>query len=351
MGVNEKSDIENLEKYFSIYFRHNLLKMAATVTKSLVSPSQNSAKRKQATPSLGVQLLTAGSAACFADLITFPLDTVKVRQQVQSSISITYQGDMGAVVKSRGVFGTLSSIARFEGIQALYCGLVPGLQRQMVFSALRIGLYERVRNTYMELCGVEGGLGWGMLGVRMLAGVTTGSLAIMVAQPMDVVKIRMQAAGGGSQYSRVTDAYINIAKKEGLSEGLYRGLAPNIVRNGIVNVCETVVYDVVKESFIASRLMQDGIVCHFSSALVAGFTATLVASPVDVIKTRYMNSSQGQYRNVIHCAVKTARQEGAVAFYKGFTASCMRIVSWNIVLWMTYEQLKKTVNMVYSNRD
>ena len=27
---------------------------------------------------------------------------------------------------------------------------------------------------------------------RMLAGVTTGSLAIMVAQPMDVVKIRMQ---------------------------------------------------------------------------------------------------------------------------------------------------------------
>ena len=35
---------------------------------------------------------------------------------------------------------------------------------------------------------------------RMLAGVTTGSLAIMVAQPMDVVKIRMQA-GAGAQVS------------------------------------------------------------------------------------------------------------------------------------------------------
>ena len=47
--VNKKSEIENLEKYFSIYFRHNLLTMAATVTKSLVSPSQNSvqSKRKQ----------------------------------------------------------------------------------------------------------------------------------------------------------------------------------------------------------------------------------------------------------------------------------------------------------------
>ena len=35
------------------------------------------------TPGLGVQLLTAGSAACVADLITFPLDTAKVRLQVK----------------------------------------------------------------------------------------------------------------------------------------------------------------------------------------------------------------------------------------------------------------------------
>ena len=35
---------------------------------------------------IGVQLLTAGSAACFADFMTFPLDTVKVRQQIQSNI-------------------------------------------------------------------------------------------------------------------------------------------------------------------------------------------------------------------------------------------------------------------------
>ena len=32
---------------------------------------------------LGVQLLTAGTAACIADLFTFPLDTAKVRLQVR----------------------------------------------------------------------------------------------------------------------------------------------------------------------------------------------------------------------------------------------------------------------------
>ena len=49
-------------------------------------------------------------------------------------------------------------------------------------------------------------------------------------------------------------------------------------------------------------------------------------------------------RNVIHCAVKTARQEGLAAFYKGFAPSCLRIVSYNIMLWITFEQLKKGVN-------
>ena len=88
-------------------------------------------------------------------------------------------------------------------------------------------------------------------------------------------------------------------------------------------------------------------VCHFCGASVAGFIATLFASPVDVIKTRYMNSSSGAYKTVFHCALQTGRQEGLAAFSKGFSASAMRIISWNIVLWTSYEQLKKALNTHY----
>lgn len=38
--------------------------------------------------SLGMKLLTAGTAACIADLVTFPLDTAKVRMQVNVSIQM-----------------------------------------------------------------------------------------------------------------------------------------------------------------------------------------------------------------------------------------------------------------------
>eukprot|EP00092_Neocalanus_flemingeri_P036129 GFUD01039334.1.p1 GENE.GFUD01039334.1~~GFUD01039334.1.p1 ORF type:complete len:321 (+),score=64.38 GFUD01039334.1:51-1013(+) len=319
--------------------------MEATVSTTDPSPAvkQVSIQLKQvsSTPGLGVQLLTAGTAACIADLFTFPLDTVKVRQQVQ--------GEGGAsALQGRGVVGTLSYIAKHEGPRALYSGIVPGLQRQMAFSAIRIGAYESVKNKYMEMSGVTGG--FQMLGVRIAAGVTTGTLAILVAQPTDVVKIRMQAAGNTKQYKGVFDAYVTIKQTEGLKNGLYRGMMPNIARNCIVNVGETVVYDAAKDGFISGGYMKDGIGCHFASAVVAGVTATLVASPVDVVKTRFMNSPRGKYRGAIHCAMQTASKEGWKAFYKGFNASCLRLVSWNIVLWLSYEQIKIAVKEQYKSK-
>ena len=79
-------------------------------------------------------MLTAGTAACIADIVTFPLDTAKVRLQVQGE-----GGAAGAGGGKRGVLRTLGHVVKTEGVTALYRGIVPGLQRQMAFSAIRIG--------------------------------------------------------------------------------------------------------------------------------------------------------------------------------------------------------------------
>ena len=99
---------------------------------------------------------------------------------------------------------TLTHVVRSEGVSALYRGIVPGLQRQMAFSAIRIGLYEDVKQWYMGSLGVTNPHGVEMLGVRTLAGVSTATLAILAAQPTDVVKIRMQAGARTGQYRSVT---------------------------------------------------------------------------------------------------------------------------------------------------
>lgn len=46
--------------------------------------------------------------------------------------------------KYRGLLGTVATIAREEGLSALWNGIIPGLHRQCIYGGLRIGLYGPV---------------------------------------------------------------------------------------------------------------------------------------------------------------------------------------------------------------
>ncbi|KTG48015.1 hypothetical protein cypCar_00018682 [Cyprinus carpio] len=226
-------------------------------------------KRTDLPPTAAIKFFGAGTAACFADLVTFPLDTAKVRLQIQGE-STAASGS--AVVKYRGVFGTIATMVRTEGARSLYNGLVAGLQRQMSFASVRIGLYDSMKQFYNR-----------------------GSESCM----------------------------------------------PNITRNAIVNCAELVTYDIIKELILKYDLMTDNLPCHFTAAFGAGFCTTIVASPVDVVKTRFMNSTAGQYSSALNCALTMLTKEGPKAFYKGFVPSFLRLGSWNIVMFVSYEQIKR----------
>ncbi|XP_071447232.1 dicarboxylate carrier UCP2-like [Hetaerina americana] len=326
---------------------------------------------------LPVKLLTAGTAACIADFVTFPLDTAKVRLQIQgegrqlmtalaspTTVQIVRAG--GSPEVYQGLVGTITTMARQEGFRSLYNGLSAGLQRQMCFASVRLGLYDSVKEMYARILmpegsGVDGNLGVGALavGLRVAAGITTGGLAVLLAQPTDVVKVRFQAqrknhtgpkTPNSQRYSSTIQAYRMIGREEGI-RGLWKGTIPNISRNAIVNVSEIVCYDIIKESILHYNLMTDNVPCHFTSAVIAGFCTTVAASPIDVVKTRYMNSPKGQYKGATDCAIRMMVQEGPLAFYKGFTPSFARLVSWNIVMWLTYEQLKLFVRRVHNQNN
>ncbi|XP_071768096.1 mitochondrial brown fat uncoupling protein 1 [Centroberyx gerrardi] len=287
-------------------------------------------------PPLGVKMMSAGAAACIADLITFPLDTAKVRLQIQGEKAVEATKN----IRYRGVFGTISTMIRTEGPRSLYNGLIAGLQRQLCFASIRIGLYDNVKNFYTgdkENAGVL---------IRILAGCTTGAMAVSFAQPTDVVKVRFQAQvnldGVARRYNGTMQAYKHIFQNEGL-RGLWKGTLPNITRNALVNCTELVTYDLIKEAILRHNLMSDNLPCHFVSAFGAGFVTTVIASPVDVVKTRYMNSPPGQYKSAINCAWTMLTKEGPTAFYKGFVPSFLRLGSWNVVMFVSFEQIKRAM--------
>jgi len=293
------------------------------------------------------QMLLSGLAASWGEFCTIPFDTAKVRLQIQ---------DKSATGGTRytGLINCLSTIVKEEGFRAPWKGVIAGIQRQMMFAPIRIGLYQPVRDLYVGK-DVQGNP---PMHLKIAAGLTTSAIGITVASPADVVKVRLQAEGRlppnvPRRYTGVLNAYSTIIKQEGVL-GLWTGYGPNLMRNCVVNATELVAYDQTKQVLLSDLKMKDDAITHILSGLSAGLCATLLGSPVDVVKTRVMNAKKDSagapaFKGPVDCAVKLMRTEGPLAFYKGFIPNFSRIGSWNIVAWTTLEFLKKQYNE-YANK-
>ncbi|KAL4231568.1 oxidative phosphorylation uncoupler [Mactra antiquata] len=321
---------------------------------------------------LSNKLLSAGVAAIVADVITFPLDTAKVRLQIRNSskfsvtdklrlavnglqlahastistMSSTVSSSLTTVKSPGTLIGTLSSICKNEGARAMYSGLSAGLQRQMCFASIKIGLYDDAKATYQKLIGQDVCSSPHVL-VRLLSGLTTGAVCVVVAQPTDIVKIKMQAAGaqpGPSPYSGgLLKAYSNIYNTSGI-KGLWKGYLSNVMKNSVTNMAEIVTYDLLKEHVLLYGYMRDNFLCHASCGFAAGLVATVVSSPLDVVKTRYTSSNPGQYNGALDCAKQIVSANGIRGLYKGCTPSVIRFGSRNIITFVIYEQMKKLMS-------
>ena len=88
----------------------------------------------------------------------------------------------------------MGKVASEEGPLALFGGLSAGLQRQLIFAGLRIGLYVPIRDM------ITGPLPEGVypsMMQKVSTALITGTIAISVANPTDLVKVKMQAQGVG----------------------------------------------------------------------------------------------------------------------------------------------------------
>lgn len=47
------------------------------------------------------------------------------------------------------------------------------------------------------------------------------------------------------------------------------------------------------------------------------------------------------YSSMLDCFIKTVRSDGPLAFYNGFMPNFYRLGSWNVAMFLVYEQAKK----------
>ncbi|KFV08141.1 Brain mitochondrial carrier protein 1, partial [Pterocles gutturalis] len=180
--------------------------------------------------------------------------------------------------------------------------------------------------------------------INVICGVVSGVISSALANPTDVLKIRMQAQGSLFQGGMI-GSLIDIFLPEGTREGPSAWCAVEAVGVNPTGVTLPGQRNPPKH-LILSGLMGDTIFAHFVSSFTCGLAGAIASNPVDVVRTRMMNQraivgSTELYKGTLDGLVKTWKSEGFFALYKGFWPNWLRLGPWNIIFFITYEQLKR----------
>ncbi|PVU86773.1 hypothetical protein BB561_006565 [Smittium simulii] len=271
-------------------------------------------------------LYFGGIASVITTLFSHPGDLIKVRLQA-------YRGELKSSIQ------VIKDIYRYEGIKGYFNGMSAGMLRQATYSTVRFGVYETL------LVKMKQKNGQVSLWQVLVAGCAGGAIGGLVGNPADVANVRMQndASLPVSQrrnYNSVFDALGRIVKEEGVGK-LYLGLIPNIGMSMAMTASQIGSYDIFKQILVYYGMRDSSPYTHFSSSVLASLVAATVVSPIDVAKTRIMDSNVKIYNGLFDALVTIPRKEGMVALFKGWTPAFLRLAPHTIIMFLILEQMKK----------
>jgi hypothetical protein len=210
------------------------------------------------------QWLAAGVANAATSALLNPLDVAKTRLQTAA---------LPAGARAPSLAATLRDMHAQSGLRGLFLpGLHASMAREMLSSGTRAGFYVPLRDAFAALVGGDGQRAGAHPVPKIAAAMVTGVLGSVIANPIDVVKIRLMlvapppaagaaagAAAGGSggapalQQHQLLRALRAVHAAEGLA-GLYKGLAPSTLRAAFIAAGELGAYDVSKTALRTSGL-------------------------------------------------------------------------------------------------
>ncbi|RMZ88781.1 hypothetical protein DV736_g3987, partial [Chaetothyriales sp. CBS 134916] len=275
-----------------------------------------------------------GSAAAMAAVVTHPLDLIKVRLQTRMSNA------------PKSTLGTLAYIIKNEGPIGLYRGLTAALLRQLTYSTVRFGVYEELKVKFAPVADASNPRKktQAPLSQLILMSSASGFLGGIAGNPGDVLNVRMQSDKSlppehRRNYRNAIDGLIRMVREEGAGS-LFRGVEANSIRALLMTASQLATYDAFKHMFLSDAFnMKDSTMTHLLSSFLAGFVATSVCSPVDVIKTRIMSAESKT--GIMEILLKAQRQEGLLWMFKGWVPSFIRLGPQTICTMLFLEEHKK----------
>lgn len=290
------------------------------------------------------KFVIGGLSGMGATMVVQPLDLVKTRMQLATGRT--------------GTVSTLMTVARQEGVTALYNGYAsleagascitaveavlilavalvllinapfhpPGhrlsaaLLRQATYTTTRLGVYNSLEERFSSADGKPPSFL-----AKAAIGMTAGAAGAVVGTPSEVALVRMMSDGRlpleqRRGYKNVFDALWRVVTEEGVLT-LWRGTGPTVLRAMALNAAQLASYSQAKELLARYAGLKDGIPLHFSASLCSGFIATTVSLPVDITKTKIQTmkvvNGVPEYKGAVDVLVKTVQREGILRLWKG----------------------------------
>ena len=273
--------------------------------------------------SLLKEWLAGGVANSIASAILHPIDIAKTKMQVSKHTMTLRRSCYDLYIQSGSFIGCYRP--------ALHASIL----REMLSSGIRAGFYVHVRD-YLCL-NMFTNADKNSLAPKVLASFVTGAMGSFIANPLDLIKIRLMA--DVKKYNNsIYATFKAVVSEEGGLFSLYKGILPSTCRAMAISAGELATYDFTKNLIKRITGEKESTKLHVITSMITGFVAAAVAAPFDMVKSRAMNDSKEKVS--VRIFVNVIKNEGFGALYRGFVPSWCRLTPHAIICFPIFEFIR-----------
>ena len=278
--------------------------------------------------------------------VVHPVDTLKIRIQANGG----------------GALATASSIYNREGPLALYRGISAPMVAYGLINAVAFSKNSAVTRYLRDPRSVGGGAGpsqgdgpqassgpplvqnpWL---VGLVGGGAAGLTSSLVRGPAERLKTVQQVAESSCGTGKIPEKFrgtfrtaATLAREHGVIRGWFTGTGATVAREVPQCAVYFLTYDHIRlacERVAGPEYGTAGIVLAGGSA---GVVQWVVTYPLDVVKSKIQAFPPGTYRGMWDCAVKSAKAEGPLVFFRGIEMALLRAFPLHASIFLTCETI------------
>ncbi|GAB1863614.1 Mitochondrial coenzyme A transporter SLC25A42 [Camponotus japonicus] len=173
----------------------------------------------------------------------------------------------------------------------------------------------------------------------LVAGAVAGALAKTTIAPLDRTKINFQISKQPYSARAAVDFLKKVLRTEGLLS-LWRGNSATMIRIVPYSAVQFTAHEQWKRILRVHGAERQKPWASFLAGALAGVTSQTMTYPLDLMRARMAVTLKAEYRTLRQAFWRIYKEEGILAYYRGFTATLLGVIPYAGCSFFTYDMLR-----------